>query len=264
MTGIEERLTEAIAIARVAGKKVSDISGDIHVFSKGKNDIVSDMDYLSERIIKDYLLGKFKRDAFLGEEGGYDGAKDPDGIWVVDPIDGSADFVRGIQLWTISIGYMVGDEIVLGVVYCPGTGEMFHATKGGGAFCNGRRLHVSETKDFSEAMTIVTPPIRHLELSDLFFRLIRKLFACTSDFREFGSAALHLCYVAAGKVDGFFEFMLKLHDICAGVLILSEAGGMAADVNPEDDFFKTGNIIASNKAFFDQYAELIRREWLNR
>lgn len=261
MIDYERRLIEAMYIAREAGSIITRPDNVINVHSKGKNDLVSDMDLLSESTIKKHLSANFPEDAFIGEEGGYSRVDNPEGIWVVDPIDGSADFVHGMQLWSISIGYMVNGVIMLGVVYCPGTGELFHAIKGRGSYCNDKPIHVSSLDDMEQAITISSPPIRHLELTDIWFRIMRSIFAKSSDFREFGSAALHLCYVASGKVDGFFEFHLKLHDICAGVLIVEEAGGKVEGIEINEKYLETGNIITANFLLHDRYLEIIRQEW---
>lgn len=262
--GLEERLEEAVAAAKMAGAIISKPQKPYHVKSKGKNDLVSDMDMLSEKTIKEYLSQRFSSDAFLGEEGGYTGPDDPEGVWVIDPIDGSADYIHGMPDWTISIGYMVKDSVELGVVYCPGTRELFSARRGHGAFCNGEPISVSSESVFSNAVTAISPPIRHLELTDVCFNILKKLFIATSDFRELGSAALHLCYVASGKLEGFYEFGLLLHDISAGAIILTEAGGKIADINPDGNYLKTGNIIATNSALAEDYRKLIRGEWQNR
>jgi myo-inositol-1(or 4)-monophosphatase len=258
---MEKHLAAAIEAAYRAGKALTDSLATPVIKKKGQSDYVSDMDLLSERIIREYLIGLFGNDAFLGEEGGYIGKENPEGIWVVDPIDGTANFLNNIPFWSISIGYEVNGEVIVGVVYSPTMHELFSASKGNGAFLNGKRIQVSNTSKSTEATIIMAPPIRHRDWVDRFFPLFKDLFSQSCDNRIFGSAALHLCYVACGRVEAYIEFGLMHHDLSAGSLILTEAGGNISPMDSNFPIFEKGDILACNAKLYTWYMSFFKNKW---
>jgi len=250
---IEERnnllvkLDSAIAAARGAGRLLlSKDRSEIHIKSKGINDIVTEMDSASERFIIEYLKTRYSNDNFLGEELG-ESNNGNGGQWIIDPIDGTENYVHNIPNYTISIGYKHTDGILsLGVVYNPCQNELFYAVKGHGSFLNGSPIHVSKVQDPSLALSIISPPLRMREKAPIYFAMVETIFSKTRDIRHFGSAALNLCYVACGRADAFYEFGLKYYDIAAGLVILSEAGGSYSAFSDSENVLETGNIVITN------------------
>ena len=252
------RLDSAIAAARGAGVLILDREGTgLGIESKGLNDIVTEVDGESERYIVDYLSSRFPDDNFLGEENGEISGRSG-GRWIIDPIDGTENFSRGIPNYTISIGYEVlPGKPVIGVVYNPKQDEMFHAVKGGGAFLNYRPVKVSEIADPADSLTIVAPPFRSHDKAGIYFKLLESVFLKTRDVRRFGSAAQDLCYIACGRMDAFFELGLKYYDIAAGLIILSEAGGCYSSFTEGEDLLESGNIVATNGLLHQWYKKQI-------
>ncbi len=252
------RLDSAISAARGAGRLILGKDGSkINIRSKGLNDIVTEMDSASERFIIDFLKVRFPDDNFLGEElGETSGGKD--GRWIIDPIDGTDNYVHNIPNYSVSIAFENKDGVLsIGVVYNPLQDELFHAVKGGGAFLNGKSISVSEVKEPSLSMFVVSPPFRNHGKAPVYFKLLETIFMQAGDIRRFGSAALDLCYIACGRVDAFFEFGLQLYDIAAGLVILREAGGSYSPFLESEDLFVDGNLIATNGYLQNWYREQI-------
>ncbi len=252
------KLDSAIAAARGAGELLlGKDSSKISIKSKGINDIVTEMDSASERFIIDYLETRYSNDNFLGEELGETTHGDG-GRWIIDPIDGTENYVHNIPNYTISIGYEHTDGVLsLGVVYNPCQDEMFYAVKGHGAFLNGKPIQVSQVQDPAFALSIISPPLKIREKASVYFTMMETIFMKTRDIRHFGSAALNLCYVACGRADAFYEFGLQYYDIAAGLVILGEAGGGYSAFLDSEDLLKTGNIVATNGHLQDWYRKQI-------
>ncbi len=238
-----ERLEAACEAARRAGAMLRE-KHSVHVELKASKDFVTDMDRASERMIISYLRERFPEDGFCGEEGGVTDSRD--GMWVIDPIDGTTNFIRAIPLYTISIGYMYRGELEAGAVYAPALDEMFTATRGGGAFLNGRPIHVSRETDPERVVASMSFVHRVPAVRDKVLPQLTALLRQVNDFRRMGSAAFDLCCVACGRVDAFFEPELHIYDIAAGVLIVREAGGVATGWPGGADCLESGNVIASN------------------
>ncbi len=252
------RLDSAIAAARGAGRLILNKDGSkITIESKGMNDIVTEMDSVSEKFIMNYLTIRFPSDNFLGEEmgeisGGHGGK------WIIDPIDGTDNFVHNIPNYTVSIGYENAEGVLsIGVVYNPCQDELFHAVRGQGAFMNGNSVNVSQVQDPSLSLSIVSPPFRNHNKASVYFNMLETIFMQTGDIRRFGSAALDLCYLACGRADAFYEFGLKYYDIAAGLVILREAGGSYSSFLESEDIFVDGNLIATNGYLQNWYKKQI-------
>lgn len=202
------------------------------------------MDVKSENLIRDILLTACPGDAFFGEEGG--GATEAAGRWIVDPIDGTANFMRGERLYTISIAYECEGKLVLGCVYCPATDEMFVGVRGEGATLNGRPIRVSEIARLRDAIVHIgfghRSPEYLAETEPILFPLLRAV----SDLRRSGTAAYDLCTVAAGRAEAFIEQGLNIYDYAAGYVILTEAGGRMDGWHPWQDPIATGCLLAGN------------------
>ncbi len=253
------KLDSAINAAREAGRLILDNMDSIGaVISKGKNDIVTEIDTVSEKLITDYLGLRFPEDNFYGEELGRQTGGDG-GRWIIDPIDGTENFVRAIPDFTISIAYEdPNGDLAAGVVYNPSQDILYHALKGEGAFLNGKPIKVSGIRKPSDSVAIVAPPFRRHGKAALYFKILETIFAQIKDIRRFGSAAQDLCYIASGKIDAFFELGLHYYDIAAGLIILTEAGGEYSGFTIKENVIRDGNLIATNKFLHAWYKKQIR------
>lgn len=226
----EQHLNFAIDIAREAGATLMEYFGaDPAVRHKGTVDLVTDADLASEQIITRAIADAYPDHAIMAEEGSPDAATSSAFRWIIDPLDGTTNFVHGLPLFCISIGLQSGGETVLGVVYNPAMDELFAAQLGGGATLNGTPITVSATADLQQALFVTGFPYDHDDLYHGSFDLFHALYSLTRGGRRLGAAALDCCYVAAGRFDFFYEANLKPWDICAGDLICREAGGITSD-----------------------------------
>jgi myo-inositol-1(or 4)-monophosphatase len=219
---------------------------------KKKNDFVTRADRESEESIVGSIRERFPGDGFLGEEGGSRGSGSEARTWIVDPLDGTSNFIAGFPFWCVSVAAREGREIVAGAVWDPLRGEMYAAEKGGGAFRNGERISVSTQRGLDGAFLATGFPFRHKDRVDLYLSLFRRLFLRARAIRRAGSAALDLANVAAGVFDGFFEFRLSVWDIAAGALLIEEAGGRVSDFDGREGFWERGNVVAGNPAVADE------------
>lgn len=254
----EDRLKIACSAAKMAGEMIlaSNLS-DIAFLVKGKSDVVTHLDTASERLIRDIIHHSFPLDNFLGEEEGlieYGNG----GTWIVDPIDGTNNLVHGIPGYTISIAYEAQDSHpVIGVVFSPQSNELFYAAQGCGAFLNSKAIHISSVASIADAVSIAPPPLRVPSLIPSHLKIYELLCREGGDVRDFGSAALHLCYVAMGRVEAFVEFKLKYHDYAAGKVLVEEAGGCFSSLHCVDHM-PYQDILVTNKALFPWYTRSIR------
>jgi len=231
---------------------------NLQVTSKSAGDFVSRADIRAEEVIRDMLMEARPNYGWLGEESEPVQGKDPTRRWIVDPLDGTTNFLHGLPHWAVSIGLEHKGDIVAGVVYDPAKDEMFFAEKGQGAWMNDARLRVSDRAKLIEAIFATGVPFAaspHLPetLQDL-----ARLMPRTAGVRRWGAAALDLAYVAAGRVDGFWERSLSPWDKAAGLLIVREAGGLVEAVEPGADPVEPGGVVAGNAAIFDAFARIIR------
>lgn len=226
---------------------------------KGLNDIVTEVDKASEKCIIDIIRAHFPEDGIFAEETGIK-TSSSSGRWIIDPIDGTENFVRGIPFYAVSIAYeQTPGEPELGVVYSPSTGELFSAVQGGKAFLGKNPIKVSDTSKPKHAISLVSPPFRLHKYTDDYFSMYKKIFLKTCDVRNIGSAALHMCYIAAGRADGYFEYGVLPYDIAAGLVILTEAGGTYSSLSGQGHPFNTSSIIATNGHLQSWYEEQARK-----
>jgi myo-inositol-1(or 4)-monophosphatase len=231
----------------------------LQVSRKGPADFVSAADKRAEQIIFDELKYARPDYGFLMEESGEVKGKNPDYRWIVDPLDGTTNFLHGIPQWAISIALEEKGEIVVGLVYDPVKDEMFHAAKGQGAFLRRKRLRVSGRNNMEMALVCTGAPRRSKDTHEQFFREQRAVWETGASLRRYGAAALDLAYVAAGRFDGFWERDLKEWDVAAGLLIVKEAGGFFCDLNADkNDPFKTGDVLAANEGVFNILKKVLR------
>ena len=250
---ILQRAELAQRAARAAGELIFS-HRDFKVSNKSSKDYVTEMDVKSEKLIREILLTACPEDEFFGEESG--GSRSEKGRWIVDPIDGTTNYIRNIHYYTISIAYEQDGELVLGVVYCPPLDEMYVGIRGQGATMNGQKLTIHPVERITDAVIGMSFAHRDPENNRRTMRALPGVITKVNDLRRMGSAAYDLCSIAAGRYDGFFELGLFIYDIAAGAVIVREAGGLVGGWSPDEDVFQTGNIIAGGQEVFD----FLRRE----
>jgi len=237
----------AVRAARAAGavilRYMNRVEG-LAVEEKARHDYVSEVDRMAEAEIVRELRRAFPGHAVLGEETGLTGKSDK--VWVVDPLDGTHNYLRGFPHFCVSIGFRDHGDLVHAVIYDPLRDELFTASKGDGAFLNDRRMRVSKRENLQGALLATGYPYRQREHIDAQLAMTRALLGEAEDIRRTGSAALDLAYVAAGRLDGYFEIGLKPWDMAAGCLLVREAGGNFCDFTGHDGIPDSGNLVAGN------------------
>lgn len=231
----------------------------LQVSAKGPGDFVSAADRRAEEIIFGELKKARPDYSFLMEESGAVEGTDPEYRWLIDPLDGTTNFLHGLPHWAISIALEHKGEIVAGLIHDPVKDEIFHAEKGTGAFMRRRRLRVSGRQDLMLATIATGAPRRSVESRAQFMREYSAIISVAPGLRRFGAAALDLAYVAAGRYEGFWERNLKPWDIAAGLIIVKEAGGFVSDLdNTSANPVETGNILAANDRLFDSMSKILK------
>jgi myo-inositol-1(or 4)-monophosphatase len=245
-------LTTAVKAARKAGSLITRASFDLdklNVRSKRQNDFVSEVDHAAEDAIISILRQAYPSHGFLAEESGEKDIK-AEYIWVIDPLDGTTNFLHGFPQYCVSIGLLHKGKPQQAVVYDPNRNELFTATRGAGAFMNDHRIRVSRTEKLQDSLLSTGFPFKELENVDEYLKGMRRLMHMCSGIRRPGAAALDLAWVAAGRSDGFWEMGLSPWDMCAGALLVREAGGLVGDFHGEDGFMESGRIVATNSKIF--------------
>ena len=231
---------------------------NLQVSMKGAGDFVSRADVAAEKVIRDELLGARPNYGWLAEESAPVPGADPTRRWIVDPLDGTTNFLHGLPQWAVSIALEHKGEIVAGVVYDPPKDELFFAEKGQGAWMNQTRLRVSARSRMIEALFATGLPFGgRADLPETIHDLSRVL-PVSSGVRRFGAAALDLAYVAAGRFDGFWERRLNAWDVAAGILLIRESGGLVEPLDPGGDLLEDGALICANERIFEQFSRIVR------
>lgn len=242
-------LNIAIRAARKAGNHIAknyEMPSNIKVTQKGVNDFVTNVDQESELLIIDIIRKSYPDHTIITEESGELLGKDDDTQWVIDPLDGTTNFTKRLPHFAVSIAVRVKGRTEVAVVYDPMRNELFSAVRGQGTQLNGYRLRVESTRDLDGTIIATGFPFKHKQHSAPFMNIMNKMFEKCADFRRTGSAALDLCYVAAGRVDAYYEIGLKPWDFLGGELILREAGGIMTDFIGNHNYLASGNIVAGN------------------
>ena len=252
-------LTNAVKAARRAGAIINRASQDvgaIKVHSKNYNDFVSEVDHAAERAIIETLQEAYPDHGFIGEESGND-RTDAEHVWIIDPLDGTTNFLHGYEQYSVSIALMSRGHLEQAVVYDPSRNDLFTATRGRGAFLNDKRIRVSNRAKLQSAMVGTGFPFRDFKHLDTYLGMFKDMIKNTAGLRRPGSAALDLAYVAAGWFDGFWEIGLSKWDIAAGALLVQEAGGIVGDFEGNETWIETGNIVAGNPKVFAQMLQVL-------
>lgn len=255
-------LNVMIKAARKAGRAlVKDFREveNLQVSVKGAGDFVTKADREAERIIKDELRGARPNYGWLGEETGEEAGEDPTRRWIVDPLDGTTNFLHGLPHWAVSIALEHKGEIVAAVVYDAAKDEMFTAEKGNGAFMNDTRIRVSGRRRMEESIFATGVPFGGRGTLPATIKDLARLMPLTAGVRRWGAASLDLAYVAAGRYDGYWERGLQPWDMAAGILLVKEAGGFVQPIFEGGvDMLESGNLLCSNAALFEPFAKVIR------
>ncbi|MFQ6552611.1 inositol monophosphatase family protein [Aestuariibius insulae] len=254
-------LNVMIKTARAAGRQlVKDFAEveQLQVSRKGPGDFVSRADTAAEQLIREALMEARPTYGFLGEEGEEHHGEDPTRRWIVDPLDGTTNFLHGMPHWAISIALEHKGQPVAGVIYDPAKDEMFWAEKGQGAYMNESRLRVSARTKMADcvfATGLPYGPSKHLPAS---LQDMARLLPACAGVRRWGAAALDMAYVAAGRYDGFWERGLNAWDLAAGIVIAREAGAFAEAMDARGNILEDGSVICANDGIFEQFAKVIR------
>ena len=254
-------LNIAIKAARGAGAIINRASLDLdrlQVNTKAPNDFVTEVDHAAEASIIETLLGAYPGHGILAEESGSArGARDSDYVWIIDPLDGTTNFIHGLPTYAVSIALAFRNQIQQAVVYDPARNDLFFASKGRGAFLNDRRLRVSKRTRMAEALIGTGFPFRKGDDVDRYVRLFTAVMKSCAGLRRPGAAALDLCYVAAGWYDAFFETGLSPWDVAAGSLLVTEAGGLVGNFTGEADFLHRHEVVAGNPKIYGQLVQML-------
>ena len=239
------------AAARKAARSLKRDFGEVEklqVSLKGPANFVTAADKRAEEILYAELTKARPGYGFLGEEGGVREGTDTSHTWIVDPLDGTTNFLHGIPHFAISIALKREDTIVAGLIYNPANDETFIAERGKGAFFNDRRIRVAARTELADCVIVTGIPHRGKPGQDLFLREMEAVMSVTAGVRRTGAAALDLAWVAAGRFDGFWERNLRAWDLAAGIVILREAGGFVSDADGKDKMLETGSVVAGNES----------------
>ena len=254
-------LNTAIKAARKAGNIISRATRDldlIKVETKRRNDFVTEVDRAAESAIIEELRRAYPDHAILAEESGESKAARMEYCWIIDPLDGTTNFIHGVPQYCVSIGLKHKDVITQGVVFDPVKNELFTATRGGGAYLNDKRIRVSKCDKLANALIGTGFPFRDGQDLDRYMSMFKAVTQATVGVRRPGAAALDLAYVAAGRFDGFWEMGLSPWDIAAGSLLIQEAGGLIGDLDGENKYLETGEVVAGNSKVFAQLLRLLQ------
>jgi myo-inositol-1(or 4)-monophosphatase len=252
-------LNIAVKAARRAGAIINRASQDIGtltVKSKNFNDFVSEVDVAAERAIIDTLKDAYPTHGFLGEESGST-SHQSDFIWIIDPLDGTTNFLHGFPQYCVSIALQHKGEITQAVIYEPNRNDLYTATKGRGAFLNDKRIRVSKCDKLQDALIGTGFPFRDFKYLDDYLSMFKSMIQKTTGIRRAGSAALDLAYVANGSLDGFWEIGLSAWDIAAGGLLVREAGGIVTDLSGQSGWLESGNILVASPKIHDDMQAII-------
>ena len=254
-------LNIAIKAARSAGALINRASMDLDLLkvnTKSPNDFVTEVDHQAEAVIIETLLGAYPGHGILAEESGRThGAKDSEYVWIIDPLDGTTNFIHGFPVYSVSIALAHRGQVQQAVVYDPTRNDLFYASKGRGAFQNDKRLRVSKRIRMADCLIGTGFPFRKGDSFKRYMQMFEVVMQACAGLRRPGSAALDLCYVAAGYTDGFFEPGLSPWDIAAGGLIVTEAGGLIGNFTGDSDYLYQREVVAGNPKVYGQLVQML-------
>ncbi|PKO61649.1 MAG: inositol monophosphatase [Betaproteobacteria bacterium HGW-Betaproteobacteria-18] len=251
----------AVKAARAAGALINRAALDVEsvrVSQKQVNDFVTEVDQASEQTIIETLLTAYPGHAIWAEESGrVHGAQDSEFVWIIDPLDGTTNFIHGLPIYCVSIALAVRGKVEQAVIYDPSRNDLFTATKGRGAYQNNRRLRVAKRTRLQECLISTGFPYRHDDDFNTYLRMMGDMMQRTAGLRRPGAAALDLAYVAAGFTDGFFETGLQPWDVAAGSLLITEAGGLVGNFSGDSNFLEQKECMAANPRIYGQMVAIL-------
>jgi myo-inositol-1(or 4)-monophosphatase len=252
-------LNIAVRAARRAGSIINRaaLAGGLKVRSKRAKDFVTQVDQAAEEAIIDVVRNAYPEHGFLAEESGASGA-DAEFVWIIDPLDGTTNFIHGFPQYCVSIGIQHRGALAHAVIYDPVRNELFTASKGRGAYLNDRRIRVTTLTRLGDALVGTGFPFKELDRLDLYTRQLQTMMKTCAGVRRAGAAALDLAYVACGRLDAFWELGLAPWDMAAGVLLIQEAGGLVGDLKGDQGFMASGDIAAATPKVFTALLEALR------
>ena len=254
-------LNTAVKAARAAGALINRASMDLDLLkvnTKAPNDFVTEVDQAAERVIIDTLLGAYPGHGILAEESGSArGAKDSEYVWIIDPLDGTTNFIHGLPVYAVSIALAHRGQVQQAVVYDPTRNDLYFASRGRGAFLNDKRLRVSKRLRLAESLIGTGFPFRKGDNFERYLQMFQNVMQHCAGLRRPGAAALDLCYVAAGYYDGFFETGLNPWDVAAGSLIITEAGGLVGNFTGDADYLFRREVVAGNPKVYAQLVTML-------
>jgi myo-inositol-1(or 4)-monophosphatase len=255
-------LNTAVKAARKAAAIINRASLDldlVRVSTKGQRDFVTEVDRAAEAAIIETLSTAYPQHGFLAEESGHSHREgEAEYTWIIDPLDGTTNFIHGFPQYAVSIGLRHRGQLTQAVVYDPTRNELFTASRGRGAFLNDRRIRVSRRSKLREALIGTGFPFRQLDHLDEYVRMFKRITEETAGIRRPGAASLDLAYVAAGRLDGFWEFGLSPWDMAAGALVILEAGGLVSNFDGGDEYLFAGNIVCGTPKIHEQLLALVQ------
>ncbi|GAB2589571.1 inositol monophosphatase family protein [Ramlibacter solisilvae] len=254
-------LNVAVKAARAAGAIINRAALDVEavrVSQKQVNDFVTEVDHASEAAVIETLLGAYPQHAIWAEESGRQhGTQGSDHVWIIDPLDGTTNFIHGFPVYCVSIALAVKGRVEQAVIYDPTRNDLFTATRGRGAFLNERRIRVSKRTDLRNCLISTGFPFRPGDNFNNYLRMMAEVMQRTAGLRRPGAAALDLAYVAAGFTDGFFETGLSPWDVAAGSLLVTEAGGLIGNFTGESEFLEQKECVAGNPRVYGQLVGIL-------
>ena len=253
-------LNIAVRAARKAGSIINRAAldgGALQVRSKRANDFVTQVDGAAEQAVMEIVRKAYPDHGFIAEESG-ETAPTAEYLWIIDPLDGTTNFIHGFPQYAVSIAVQHRGVLTHAVIYDPGRNELFTASKGRGAFLNDRRIRVSKCLRLDDALVGTGFPFKELSRLDLYLRQLQFFMSKSSGVRRAGAAAIDLAYVACGRLDAFWELGLSKWDMAAGALLITEAGGLVADLSGEQNFMQTGDIVAATPKILPAMLEAMR------
>lgn len=257
-----KQLTEKVCfISKEVGKFIKQESQKLNIKDievKSKNSLVTYVDKEAEKKLVDFLSKLIPNSGFIAEEG-TSVKKGETYNWVIDPLDGTTNFIHGIPVYCVSIALLKNNELILGVIYEPNQKELFYAWKNGGAYLNGKSISVSSTENISDALLATGFPYYDYKKLAAYMDILTWLIYNTRGIRRIGSAAVDLAYVACGRFDGFYEYSLNPWDVAAGALIIMEAGGSVTDFKGEKNYLFGKEILASNLMLKREFMDKIKK-----
>ncbi|OGA96557.1 MAG: inositol monophosphatase [Burkholderiales bacterium RIFCSPHIGHO2_12_63_9] len=260
-SNLHPMLNVAIKAARAAGAIINRAALDVEsvrISQKQINDFVTEVDHASEKVIIETLLTAYPGHGILAEESGSQhGAKDSEFVWIIDPLDGTTNFIHGFPVYCVSIALAVRGKIEQAVIYDPSRNDLFTSTKGRGAYLNERRIRVSKRTQLKECLVSTGFPFRPGDNFKNYLAMMGDVMQRTAGLRRPGAAALDLAYVAAGYTDGFFETGLSIWDVAAGSLLITEAGGLIGNFTGESDFLEQKECLAGTPRIYGQLVQIL-------